>query len=169
MGKIRCSWANKNKFLADYHDNEYGLRINDDKLYFERLILELFQAGLSWETILKKRADFNRAFDGFDFYKIARYSTKKIDSLMNDPSIIRNRRKIDATIFNAKKFIEIVKEYSSFDKFMHTLPIADRDKVLKIFKHNFKFMGPLIVEEFMMSTGFWEVRHDEACFMFNKN
>ncbi len=169
MEFTRCKWADKSAELSLYHDREYGVRVSGDVKYFERLILEIFQAGLSWGTILKKRENFNRAFDNFNFYKIAAYDEKKIGTLMNDPGIIRNRRKIEAAVYNAGRFVEIVGEHSSFDSFMTKLSVNDRDEVLRIFRKNFRFMGPLIVEEFMMSVGFWKVKHEKTCFMFNEN
>jgi DNA-3-methyladenine glycosylase I len=165
--KIRCKWANNSLELKNYHDFEYGFRIEEDFLYFERLVLEMFQAGLSWSTILKKRSAFRIAFDNFDFYKVSNYDEEKVRNLLENKEIVRNRLKINATIYNAKKFKEIVKNYGNFDKYIQTLPITDREKILKIFKSNFKFMGPLIVEEFMMSVGFWSVKHEETCFLFN--
>ncbi|MCK4798326.1 MAG: DNA-3-methyladenine glycosylase I [Spirochaetes bacterium] len=166
MKKIRCKWANGSEELAHYHDKEYGFIISDDIPYFERLTLEIFQAGLSWATILKKRNAFCKAFDDFDFLKIAFYDEKKVALLLQDKSIIRNRLKITATIYNAQQFINIVKEYGNFNNFIHSLPINNREEILKIFKKRFRFIGPLIVEEFMMSVGLWKVKHEKDCFLF---
>jgi len=164
--KIRCKWADTTPELKNYHDFEYGFKINDDILYFERLILELFQAGLSWSTILKKRNAFRLAFDNFDFNKISKYDDSKISELLENPGIIRNKLKINATIYNAKQFIQIIDKYKSFNNFLNSLTIENHDEIIKIFRKTFKFMGPLIVEEFMMSTGFWKVKHEENCFLF---
>ena len=164
--KIRCRWANASEELKLYHDNEYGFRIKDDISYFERLTLEIFQAGLSWATILKKREAFRKAFDGFDIYKVARYKQKKIARLLSDSGIIRNKLKINATVYNAGVFIEIINEHGSFDKFMNKQDCENRESILKLFKSRFKFIGPLIIEEFMMSTGFWKVSHEPDCFLF---
>ncbi len=168
MNKTRCKWAAYSKELQKYHDFEYGYRIKDDLLYFERLILEIFQAGLSWEIILKKRKAFQIAFDRFNFYKIAEYKEKKINELLNNNAIVRNSRKIYSTIYNAKKFIDIIKEYKSFDNYIRSFNYFDKNKVLKIFKNQFKFIGPLIIEEFMMSVGLWKVKHEKECFLYNK-
>lgn len=165
MEKIRCKWANGSPELMKYHDEEYGFKIYDDTAYFERLTLEIFQAGLSWSTILKKKSGFRKAFDNFDFRKISKYTNKKIDSLLEDKSIIRNKRKILATIHNAGIFVKIIKDHSSFNDFMDSIKKNNRKNVLKIFKDHFKFIGPLIVEEFMMSVGFWEIKHDKECFL----
>mgnify|MGYP000938885352 CR=1 FL=1 len=169
MDKIRCKWANHGPELMAYHDYEYGIRISSDFLYFERLTLEIFQAGLSWATILKKREAFREAFDNFDFYKIAKYDENKIIQLLNNKEIIRNRLKIEATIFNANQFINIVKKYGSFDNYITNLNNNyNKEDLLKIFKKEFKFMGKLILEEFMMSTGLWPVKHDEQCFLYKR-
>lgn len=165
--KIRCKWANASPELQHYHDFEYGFKISDDFLYFERLILELFQAGLSWQIILKKREAFRIAFDNFNFYKISNYDENKIDQLLNNSAIVRNRLKIRATIYNAQKFVKLVEIFGNIDNYIKTLPLDDKNEVVKIFKKEFKFMGQLIVEEFMMSVGIWKVKHEEECFLFN--
>lgn len=167
MDKIRCKWANQNKELMDYHDYEYGFRITSDFQYFERFMLEIFQAGLSWATILKKREYFRKAFDNFDFYKIAKYDDSKIKELLSNKNIIRNRLKIEATIYNSKKFIDIVEKYGSFDNYILKLNKEyTKEDLLKIFKKEFKFMGKLILEEFMMSVGLWPVKHEDRCFLY---
>jgi len=166
MEKKRCKWAINSKELSDYHDNEYGFRITDNRLYFERLILEIFQAGLSWSTILKKRESFRKAFDDFDFYKIANYDESKINNLLNNKNIIKNRRKIEATVYNAGRFIDLVNKFGSFDNFINKQPLNNKEEILKVFKQNFKFVGPFIIEEFLMSVGLWEVKHEKECFMY---
>lgn len=165
MGKIRCPWANTSDEMKRYHDEEYGFPVDNDITYFERMILELFQAGLSWQTILKKRENFKRAFDGFDFQKIAQYREDDFQRLLNDQGIIRNKLKIKAAIYNAQIFNEIIEKYGSFRKYLQTLPLEDREETIQIFKKKFKFMGPLIVEEFLMSTGHWTVKHAKNCFL----
>lgn len=168
MDKVRCKWANHSKELMDYHDYEYGFRITSDFQYFERLTLEIFQAGLSWATVLKKRENFKKAFDNFDFYKIAEYDSHKINELLNDKNIIRNKLKIQATIYNAKKFINIVKENGSFDNYILKLNKQyEKEELLKILKKEFKFIGKLILEEFMMSSGIWPVKHEKECFLYS--
>jgi DNA-3-methyladenine glycosylase I len=164
--KTRCKWADSSSEMRKYHDKEYGFRIKDDILYFERLTLEIFQAGLSWQTILKKRPAFRLAFDDFDFRKVAFYKTGKINKLLNDKDIVRNRLKITATIYNANEFINIIDVFGSFDKFLKKQNFGDRELILKLFRKHFKFTGPLIVEEFMMSTGLWKVKHSPDCFLY---
>jgi DNA-3-methyladenine glycosylase I len=115
----RCRWANpNNKKYLDYHDNEWGIESHDDNYLFEMLLLESFQAGLSWECVLNKREAFRNAFDSFDYNKIAKYDNKKIEELINNKDIIRNKLKVNASVKNAKVFIEIQKEYGSFDKYI---------------------------------------------------
>jgi DNA-3-methyladenine glycosylase I len=110
----RCGWAVKNELMRDYHDREWGVPVFDDEKLFEFLILEGFQAGLSWQIVLNKREAFRKAFDGFDAEKVARYSAEKIESLIQDATIIRNRQKITASVINAQKFLEVQNEYGSF-------------------------------------------------------
>lgn len=114
MEKVRCGWCEKDDLYRKYHDEEWGRPVYDDETIFEFLILESFQAGLSWYTILAKRENFKKAFDYFDFKKMAAYSDQKIEELMNDPGIIRNRLKIAAAVTNAQKFMEVQKEFGSF-------------------------------------------------------
>jgi DNA-3-methyladenine glycosylase I len=164
--KTRCKWADTSPEMQHYHDYEYGFKIKDDYSYFERLTLEIFQAGLSWSTIIKKRTAFRKAFDDFDFYKISRYRQARVDKLMQMPGIIRNKLKINATVYNAKTFVGIVAEHRSFDKFLRKQDVDDREKMLDVFRSYFKFIGPLILEEFMMSAGFWKINHSEDCFLY---
>lgn len=168
----RCEWAGSEQIYMDYHDNEWGKPVHDDKKLFEMLILEGMQAGLSWITILKKREAFRAAFDGFDPEKVALYDEEKIEKLMTDKGIIRNRRKIAAAIQNAKVFLEVQKNYGSFDKFIwnyvdntpiigNPKSIADlpantplSDKISKdLKKMGFKFAGTTIVYSFMQAVG----------------
>ena len=114
----RCPWAGPDEIYKDYHDNEWGRPTHDDRQLFELLSLEGMQAGLSWLTILKKRPAFRRAFDGFDPRKVAGYGGEKVEQLMADPSIVRNRRKILSVIENAKRVLDIQREYGSFDRFL---------------------------------------------------
>ena len=117
---------------------------------------------------LKKREAFREAFENFDFYKIAKYNDKKVEELLSNKEIIRNKRKIFATIYNAKKFIEILENFGSFNNFILKQQIDDKNKLLKMFKERFKFIGPLILEEFMMSVGLWNIRHERECFLYKK-
>src|SRR6476660_621756 len=114
----RCHWAGFEPLYRDYHDKEWGRPVHDDRMLFEFLVLEGAQAGLSWITILKKRENYRKAFDGFDPKKVAKYDAKKFDALMNDPGIVRNRLKIQATIDNAKAFLKVQEEFGSFDKYI---------------------------------------------------
>ena len=167
--RIRCEWAMPPGVLREYHDNEYGFPVSDDVAYFERLILELFQAGLSWRTILEKRPAFRKAFEGFDPRRVATMGQSDVERLMQDSGIIRNRLKIESTIENARRFLEIVSRHGSFRAFLATVPLHDRAATVKLFRKTFKFMGPLIVEEFLMSTGHWPIRHQPACFLFTED
>lgn len=172
MEKIRCDWANGNELEEKYHDEEWGTAEHNEQKLFEMLILESMQAGLSWSTILKKRVTLTSAYDHFDYRKIAKYDQKKIDSLLEDPGIIRNKLKINATINNAQVFMEIQKEYGSFDQFIWAYvdgqPIKNRwkdikevpastelsDKISKdLKKKGFKFLGTTTVYAFMQATG----------------
>lgn len=168
----RCPWAGTEQIYIDYHDKEWGIPLHDDRRLFEMLILEGMQAGLSWITVLKKREDFRRAFDNFDAEKIAKYTDKKIEQLMQNEKIIRNRRKITAAIGNAKAFLEIQKEFGSFDKFIwsyvNNKPIINHcetmsdvpantplsDKISKdLKKRGFNFVGTTIIYSFMQAVG----------------
>lgn len=172
MEKIRCGWCEKDDLYRKYHDEEWGKPVYDDDTIFEFLILESFQAGLSWYTILSKRENFRKAFDNFSYKKIAQYSDKKVEELMQDSGIIRNRLKILATITNARKFQEIQKEFGSFSNyiwgFVDGKPIDNKPKTLKdvpatteisdaiakdLKKRGFKFMGSTVVYAHMQATG----------------
>lgn len=132
----RCKWVNlKNKLYVDYHDNEWGKPKYDDKYMFELLVLESFQAGLSWECILNKRKDFREAFDNFDYHKISKYDEKKVEELCNNSNIVRNRLKINATINNAKVFIKIQEEFGSFSNYIWKFT---EGKIIKNMDNNFK-------------------------------
>ena len=151
-----------------YHDNEYGFPIADDNELFARLVLEINQAGLSWETILKKKDNFFKAYDHFDINKVARYGEKKFNSLMQDAGIIRNRLKISAAIENAKVIRQLQKEYGSFKKWIeHHHPLT-QDEWVKLFKKHFRFTGGEIVNEFLMSAGYLPGAHAASCPVFKK-
>lgn len=184
--KIRCSWAGESPIYIDYHDSEWGRPLHDDGKLFEMLILEGMQAGLSWITVLNKREAFREAFDGFDPHKIILYDDAKIQELMANEKIIRNRLKINATISNAKVFLEVVKKYGSFDKMIWdyvdytpivghwekmedvpaTTPLSDQiSKDLK--KMGFKFVGSTIIYAFMQAVGMVN-DHITACCAYNQ-
>ena len=167
----RCHWA-QSPLMIEYHDAEWGVPLHDDRRLFEFLILEGAQAGLSWETILRKRENYRRAFDGFDVAKIARYDARKVRALMADPGIVRNRLKIAATIANAKLFLEVQQEHGSFDRYIwefvggkpklntwresKRLPAstAESDAMSKVLKkRGFRFVGSTICYAFMQATG----------------
>jgi DNA-3-methyladenine glycosylase I len=118
MPKKRCEWCLGSELMIEYHDREWGVPVHDDRKLFEFMVLDAFQAGLSWSTILNKRANFRRAFDDFEPAKIARYRTRKINSLLKDAGIIRNRQKIEATVANAGAFLDVVAEHGSFDAYI---------------------------------------------------
>ncbi|MFX1375357.1 MAG: DNA-3-methyladenine glycosylase I [Promethearchaeota archaeon] len=182
----RCNWANYNDQMKKYHDEEWGVPVHDDRLLFEFLILEGTQAGLSWNTILQKRENYRKAFDNFDYMKINKYDMRKVDELMNNEGIIRNQRKIDAVIANAKAFLQVQKEYGSFDNYIwkfvnyKTIDMKYKDlselpskteqseqmsKDLK--KRGFKFVGPTICYAFMQAVGMVN-DHVIDCFRYNE-
>lgn len=151
-----------------YHDNEYGFPINDDNLLFARLILEINQAGLSWETILKKKDNFFKAFDDFNIDKVSRYTEKKKEKLLLNPGIIRNRLKVEATIHNAQVIKTIQKEFGSFKNWLDSNHPRTKEDWVKLFKKNFRFTGGEIVNEFLMSTGYLPGCHVESCPVYKK-
>ena len=170
--KNRCEWAQKNEIMAEYHDKEWGRPLHDDQKLFEFLILEGMQAGLSWLTILKKREAFRLAYENFDVQKVARLDQEKVDELMSNAGIIRNRQKIEASITNAQLFLTIVEEFGSFDhyiwKFIDHQPIINKWEKLSelpaktglsdaisadLKQRGFKFVGSTIIYAHMQATG----------------
>ena len=170
--KKRCEWCGEDGLYQKYHDEEWGVPSYDDQHSFEMLILEGAQAGLSWITILKKREGYRKAFDNFDVKKISRYTQNKIDKLVQNPEIVRNRLKINSVVTNAKLYLEIKKEYGSFSdyiwQFVGGVPIKNKWKTLKdipvttaesdamskdLKKRGFKFIGSTICYAYMQSTG----------------
>jgi len=169
--KTYCDFVKK---LSDdnvhkhYHDNEYGYPLHSDNELFARLVLEINQAGLSWDTILKKKDNFFRAYDDFEISKVAKYSGKKIDKLLNDAGIIRNKLKINAAIENAKQLLVLQKEFGSFKNWIeHHHPLT-KDEWVKLFKKHFRFTGGEIVNEFLMSTGYLPGAHATTCPVYKK-
>ena len=175
---IRCKWCNlKNEKYIEYHDKEWCKSNFEDKYLFEMLILESFQAGLSWETILNKRDNFRKAFDNFDWSKIVNYGEDKINELMQDKGIIRNRRKIEAVINNTKIFMDIQKEYGSFAKYIWSFTnnqvIITDSKVVsnelsdtiskELRKRGMKFVGTVIVYSYLQAIGVIN-SHELVCF-----
>jgi DNA-3-methyladenine glycosylase I len=191
--KKRCEWAGDNPLNIEYHDKEWGVPVHDDRLLFEFLILEGHQAGLSWLTILKKRDNYRKALDNFDPAKIAKYDQKKINALLKNEGIIRNRLKINATVQNAKSFLEVKKEFGSFDKYIWSFidgrrldssrkPIVNSWKSLKqippktplsdkmskdLLKRGFKFVGSTICYAFMQAVGLVN-DHTVHCFRYQE-
>lgn len=151
-----------------YHDLHYGFPIHDDNELFCRLVLEINQAGLSWEIILKKQEGFRKAYSQCNIKKVAAYTAKDRKRLLNDSSIIRNRLKINAAIENAKKILLLQKEYGSFEKWISAHHPLSRDEWVKLFKKNFKFVGGEIVNEFLMSIGVLPGAHEEKCHIYKK-
>jgi DNA-3-methyladenine glycosylase I len=151
-----------------YHDTQYGFPIHDDNELFARLILEINQAGLSWELILKKQDSFRKAYHGFQIKKVAAYTAKDRARLMKDPGVIRNRLKINAAIENAKTILQLQKDFESFEKWIeHHHPLS-KEEWVKLFKKTFKFTGGEIVNEFLMSIGVLPNAHDKKCPVFKK-
>jgi len=160
--------AGKDSIHKSYHDNEYGFPLKKDNELFARLVLEINQAGLSWETILRKKDNFFKAFDGFDIDKVSRYSEKKIAKLLQDAGIIRNRLKIEATIHNAKVIKAVQKEFGSFKNWLDQHYPKTKDEWTKLFKQTFRFTGGEIVNEFLVSTGYLKGAHIETCPVYKK-
>jgi DNA-3-methyladenine glycosylase I len=186
MEKHRCGWCLGDPIYEAYHDTEWGVPVKDDDSLFEFLILETFQAGLSWITILRKRENFRNAFDNFDYKKIANYKQKKIDTLIEDAGIVRNKLKIHATISNAQAFMEVQKEFGSFSKyiwgFTNGKPIKNKVKNHKeappttelsdvlskdLKKRGFKFVGSTVIYAHMQATGMVN-DHEINCFRYDE-
>ena len=151
-----------------YHDHLYGFPIEDDQELFGRLLLEINQAGLSWETILKKETGFRKAYDQFDIQRIAAYTESDRLRLMSDAGIIRNKLKINAAIENAKTIQQLQKEFSSFEKWLAAHHPLSKEDWVKLFKRHFKFTGGEIVNEFLMSIGYLPGAHDESCPVYSR-
>src|SRR6478672_662350 len=151
-----------------YHDNEYGFPLKEDNALFARLVLEINQAGLSWETILKKKDNFFKAYDNFNINSVAKFNQKKFDSLMQDAGIIRNRLKINAAIENAKIIAQLQIEFGSFKKWIEYHHPKSIEEWVKLFKKHFKFTGGEIVNEFLMSAGYLPGAHSPSCPVYKK-
>ena len=178
MTKNRCSWAGPDEIYIKYHDEEWGIPTHDDRELFEMLVLESFQAGLSWITILKKRQNFKKAFDDFDVEKVAGYGEIKISELLENEGIIRHKGKIASAINNAQVFIEIQKEFGSFDSYIWSftdgeiikaeyLTESDLSKDISkdLKKRGMKFVGPTIIYSYLESIGIID-NHQEGCFRY---
>lgn len=182
----RCEWCGTDDLYVDYHDKEWGVPVHDDRLHFEMIILDGAQAGLSWITILKRRHTYRKAFDNFDVKKVSLYNDKKVEELLTDPGIIRNRLKVNSAVKNAKVFIEIQKEFGSFDKYiwkfvnhktiqnkwkkMGDIPAKTQEsdamsKELK--KRGFSFVGSTICYAYMQAAGMVN-DHTTQCFRYKE-
>ncbi|RXJ52172.1 DNA-3-methyladenine glycosylase I [Gelidibacter gilvus] len=186
MGKQRCGWCKGDALYEQYHDREWGVPVKDDDTLFEFLVLETFQAGLSWITILRKRENFRTAFDQFDYKKIAHYNQDKIDSLLQDAGIIRNKLKVHATVANAKLFMKVQEEFGSFSNyvwgFVDGKPIKNKVKNYKeaapttaqsdalskdLKKRGFKFVGSTVMYAYMQAVGMVN-DHEVDCFRYEE-
>ena len=182
----RCPWCENDELYVTYHDEEWGVPVHEDKKHFEFLILEVSQAGLSWLTVLRKRENYRKVYDNFDPAKIAKYDDKKIDQLMNDPGIIRNLRKIEASVNNAKRFLEIQERFGSFDSyiwsFVNNKPVINSwrsdseipsttelsDMISNdLKKRGFKFIGSTIIYAHMQAIGIVN-DHIVNCFRYDQ-
>lgn len=182
----RCAWAGSEPLYVVYHDQEWGVPVHDDRIIFEFLVLEGAQAGLSWSTILRKRENYRLAFDGFDPLKIAAYDEKKVTELLNNPGIVRNHLKVNAAIQNARAFLQVQKEFGSFDayiwqftggkpitnawKTMSELPSAtteSRAMSKDLIQRGFRFVGPTICYAHMQATGMVN-DHTVDCFRYQE-
>ena len=186
MVKHRCGWCVGDPLYEAYHDNEWGVPVKEDAVLFEFLVLETFQAGLSWITILRKRENFRIAFDHFDYRQIANYQQDKIDALLTDPGIIRNKLKVHAAVSNARAFLKVQKEFGSFSNyiwgFVNGKPIKNRWKHYKdapantplsdtiskdLKRRGFKFVGSTVVYAFMQAVGIVN-DHEMDCFRYEQ-
>jgi DNA-3-methyladenine glycosylase I len=184
--KIRCPWCTGFDQYTRYHDEEWGVPVHDDRTHFEFLILEGAQAGLSWSTILKKREGYRKAFAEFDPVKVSKFSEKKLEKMLTDPSIVRNRLKVYAAVNNARKFLEVQREFGSFDKyiwgFVGNKPIVNKRKGMgdippttsesdalskDLIKRGFKFVGSTVIYAHMQACGLVN-DHQVSCFRYNE-
>ncbi|MDM5196975.1 DNA-3-methyladenine glycosylase I [Fictibacillus enclensis] len=165
--RVRCKWSTESEMLSTYHDEEWGVSVTEDNKLFECLTLEMFQAGLSWRTILHKRENFRKAFAQFDIQHVKAMTEDEIENLMNNEGIVRHRRKIEATIENAKRCDELIKKYGGLDAFFQQLP-EDPVEKQKILKQTFKHFGLTTAESFLMATGMMPIQHEESCYLHQK-
>ncbi|HET7434403.1 MAG TPA: DNA-3-methyladenine glycosylase I [Thermoanaerobaculia bacterium] len=161
-----CDIAPGHPFHGPYHDEEYGFPVRDDDKLFERLVLEINQAGLSWLTILKKRDAFREAFDNFSLERVSRFDARRRAKLLENPGIIRNRLKVDAAIENAKRILALRKTHGSFANWLDAHHPRDKAEWVKLFKKTFVFTGGEITGSFLLSTGYLAGAHEEGCEVF---
>lgn len=181
----RCPWCGEDELYIKYHDDEWGVPVHDDRKHFEFLVLESAQAGLSWITILRKRENYRKAYDNFDPVKVSQYNETKINELLNNSGIIRNRKKIEASINNAKEFLKIQEEFGSFDRyiwnFVDNKPVQNKWQELSqipatselshsvskdLKRRGFKFLGPTIIYSHLQATGIIN-DHLTSCFKYD--
>lgn len=186
MEKTRCAWVSSDPIYIAYHDTEWGVPVRDDQRLFEFLILETFQAGLSWITVLRKRENFRRAFDGFDVHKVAAFTDRRVEELLLDAGIIRNRAKVKAAVSNAQAFIRVQEEFGSFNSyiwgFVNGRPILNRHTTIRelpastplsdtiskdLKKRGFKFVGSTVIYAHMQATGMVN-DHTTDCFRWGE-
>ncbi len=184
--KKRCDWAEVHPLMIEYHDNEWGVPVHDDKKLFEFLVLDAAQAGLSWLTVLKRREGYRKAFDGFDPAKVAKYTEKKIEALLTDEGIIRNRQKVSSAVHNARAMLIVKDEFGSFDRYIwqftdgrtiknswkmeEDIPAeSDESRAMSkdMKKRGFKFVGPVICYAFMQAAGMVN-DHLTSCFRYGE-
>ncbi len=168
MGTTYCDIAAGHQWHGPYHDTEYGFPLGDDAALFERLVLEINQAGLSWLTILKKREAFRRAYGGFDPAAVARYGARDRRRLLADPGIVRNRLKIEAAIANAARVLELRESHGSFAGWLAAHHPRPKDEWVRVFRRTFRFTGGEIVGEFLMSIGYLPGAHAASCPVYRR-
>ncbi|MEN8236053.1 MAG: DNA-3-methyladenine glycosylase I [Pseudomonadota bacterium] len=160
-----CQFAYQHPLHQEHHDREHGFPVADEKVLFERLVLEINQPGLSWLTVLKKREHFRDAFAGYDLEQLASYGTGEIEQLLKNPGIIRHRQKIEAVVYNAQQILDFVDGFSGWLQQLHPCPL---DAWVKCFRKVFRFTGPSVVHEFLMSVGYLPGAHQKECPVYEK-
>ena len=184
--KTRCDWVSSDPLYIEYHDQEWGVPVHDDQQWFEKILLDSAQAGLSWITILRKRENYRKAYDNFDYRIIARYNDKKVQELLGNAGIVRNRRKIESSIGNARAFLKIQEEFGSFDAYIwrfvdgspkinswssiHEVPAKTKESEAlskDLVRRGFKFVGPTICYAFMQACGMVN-DHIVSCFRYHE-
>ncbi len=168
MSQAYCDSAPGDPVHASYHDTEYGFPVEDESALFERLVMEINQAGLSWATILRKRENFRAAYSGFNVDAVAAYGEADRERLLSDKGIIRNRKKVDAVIDNARRLIAIRDSHGGFHNWLQLHHPRAHEDWTKLFRETFVFTGPLVVEEFLLSTGYLPGAHTARCPIFSK-
>ena len=161
--KPRCRWVAGDPLLMRYHDSEWGEPVRTIRAHFERMSLELFQAGLNWRLILHKRAAFRKAFYGFDPARVSRMGVRDVERLMKDATIVRNRLKIESTIDNAGRVLALAKEHGSFNRYLASIGVTKKTMQASL-RRDFRFMGPLVAEAYLQSVALIPAPHQRACF-----